>query len=271
MLHASGTRLVSRLKAVVAGGDAPSTAVDLPPQCYSWEGKVELIRVIGYLEELLDCLADDIVAEISQIQRCWDRYYGEHTVSTATALIDWLSRAFKDATALDRAIYGEHSRLIGNYRAFTDEIDWLLGFRACSPHSHAVPYLHWSLNRFRDEMVSARDDECEDEESFKAILEGMWSKLDAFQASKREYGAWVDKTRLRTNALRMALTEGAARAVHQAADEQRMPANSLRASGLAPEVHNRINKRSEVIEPATALVAVARGLRRLGRLTSPAH
>src|SRR5262249_50631277 len=144
--------------------------------------------------------------------------------------IEWLSRAFEDATALDQAIYGERSRLIGDYRGFADEIEWLIGFRACSPHSHVVPHLQWSLSRFRDEMISARDEECDDEESFKEILECMWSKLDAFQESKREFGAWVEETRLRTKAFRMALAGAAAHAVHQAAHEQRMPPNSVRAS-----------------------------------------
>jgi hypothetical protein len=240
------------LKAVVATGHAPSAAVDVPPQCYSCQGKVELIRVVAYLEELLDCLADDIAAQISQIQRCWDRYYGEHTVSTASALIERLGRAFEDATALDQAICGEHARLIGNYQAFADEIQWLIGFRACSPHSHVVPHLKRSLSRFRDEMVSARDEECDDEESFKEILEGMWSKLDAFQESKREFGVWVEECRLRTKAFRMALAGGAAHAVHQTADEQRMLPNGARASGLATEVHNRIIEHSEALEPATA-------------------
>ena len=83
MLHVSGTRLVSRLKAVVARGDAPSAAVDLPPQCYSCEGKIELIHVLGYLEELLDCLADQIRAA----QACGDIRAGLNATAEAVAIM----------------------------------------------------------------------------------------------------------------------------------------------------------------------------------------
>src|SRR5262245_57370738 len=61
------------------------------------------------------------------------------------------------------------------------------------------------------------------------------------------------------------------RASRRSLSEQRMPANSVGAIGLAPEVHNRINKRSKLMQLATALVAAARGWRRQGQLTSPAH
>ena len=202
MLHIGGTWLALWLPAVARTRGRPSAAPDLLPQSYSPQSKAGLAHLLSYLEGLLDCLADDVVAETSQIQRCWDRYYGHPSVSTATELIDWLSRAFDDVTTLDRAIHGEASTLIANYRAYGDEIDWLIGFRAHSPHSHAVPYLQSSLIRFRDEMVLAREDDCDDAESFKKILENMWSKLDAFQNSKRDFRTWVGETRVRTNALR---------------------------------------------------------------------
>src|SRR5262249_54076079 len=108
-------------------------------------------------------------------------------------------------TTLDRAIHGEASRLIANYRTYSDEIDWLIGFRTHSPHSHAVPYLQGSLVRFRDEMILAREDDCDDAESFKKILENMWSKLDASQNSRQDFRTWVGKTRVQTSALRMAM------------------------------------------------------------------
>jgi hypothetical protein len=205
VLHVGGTWLALLLPAVVRTRGSPSAAPDLPPHSYSPQSKASLAHLLTYLDGLLDCLADDVVAETSQIQRCWDRYYGHPGVSTATELIDWLSRASNDVTTLDRAIHGEASGLIANYRAYKDEIDWLIGFRAHSPHSHAVPYLQSSLVRFRDEMVLAREDDCDDAESFKKILENIWAKLDAFQNSNRDFRTWVGETRLRTNALRMAL------------------------------------------------------------------
>jgi hypothetical protein len=228
VLHIGGTWLALWLPAVARTSGRPSVAPDLPPQSYSLQSKAGLAHLLIYLEGLLDCLADDIIAETSQIQRCWDRYYGHPGVSTATELIDWLGRAFDDVTTLDRAIHGEASGLIANYRAYRDEIDWLIGFRAHSPHSHAVPHLRSSLVRFRDEMVLAREDDCDDAESFKKILENMWSKLDAFQTSRQDFRTWVGETRVRTEALRMALVAAAAQPVRQADEHRTLAGNPSR-------------------------------------------
>jgi hypothetical protein len=214
--HVSSTWLVSRLRAV-ARRSRPAAELALPPQYHSQQSRIELRQVLMHLEELLDCLADEIVAEISQIQRCWDRYYGRPGRSTAAELVKRLGTAIDDAGTLDRAIRGDASSLLVNHQACSDEKEWIIGFRACSPHSHAVPCLQRGLNRFRNEMLMAWAEERDDAES-REIFDTMWSSFDEFQIGKELFRTWLGETRARAKAFQCALDKAATLPVLQAAD-----------------------------------------------------
>ena len=191
---ASSVWLVSYLRAV-ARTNQPSAALSPPPKYYSDLSKIdkiELAQVLIQLEELV-FMADEIAGEFPRIQRRWDQYYGQPGHSTAAELAKELSKVVDAATILDRAIY----RLLVNHQACSDEMNWIFGYRTCSPHSHAVPYIRHTLSRFRNALIIGHPKGCDDEEFGEIFVE---SSHNDFQIGKELFPTWVGETRARVSA-----------------------------------------------------------------------
>jgi hypothetical protein len=229
VLHLSGTRLASCLRAVAGKSRGETVALDPPSYCRTQGSRAQLIQVLTYLDELLDCLADEIVVETSRIQRCWDRFYGQPKASSAAQLTDSLRVAIDDVTTLDCAIDIEAGNFLTNYRSCTDELEWIFGFRAYAPYSHAVPYLQRSLKHFQTQMVALKPDECDDPEVFELTRDSICSgpTLTGFLTGKQAFHTWVGETRARNGAIRLGLNEADSPAVRQAPDKDRNVAKQL--------------------------------------------
>jgi hypothetical protein len=154
--------------------------------------KIELAQVLSRLEELV-FIADEIAAELLQIERPWNQYYSQPGHPTAAELVKGLGKVIDAVTTLDHAI----DRLLVNHQVCSDELDWIFGYRRCSPHLHAVPYTQHRLSQFRDRLIFIHPEGCDDEERAEICV---WSSFNEFLICKELFPTWVGETRARASA-----------------------------------------------------------------------